>query len=83
MHPAEADRVDDPLGRAVSEGLWPQWFKAGYFDRFKEKQRTWNALFQQKPTSDTGTFFKADWFDFTYERAPRRTACASSAATTR
>jgi len=37
------------LGRAVGESLWPEWFKAGHFDRFKEKQRTWNALFQQKP----------------------------------
>ena len=70
--PAEADRVDDPLGRNVGEGLWPEWFKAGHFDRFKEKQRTWNALFQQKPTSETGTFFKADWFDFKYERAPAK-----------
>lgn len=69
--PAICDRVDDPLGRKVGEGLWPEWFKPGHWDRFKEKQRTWNALFQQKPTADTGTYFKAEWFDYRYERAPK------------
>lgn len=69
--PALADRADDPLGRAVGEPLWPEWFKAGHFDRFKEKQRTWNALFQQKPTADEGTYFKAEWFENRYERAPK------------
>lgn len=69
--PAIADRTDDPLGRAVGETLWPEWFKPGHFDRFKEKQRTWNSLFQQKPTADSGTYFKADWFQYRYERAPK------------
>lgn len=66
--PAEADRPDDPLGRAIGEPLWPEWFKPGHFDRFKAKERTWNALFQQKPTNDEGTFFKREWFDYRYER---------------
>lgn len=68
--PAEADRADDPLGRKIGEGLWPEWFKPGHWERFKEKQRTWNALFQQKPTADTGTYFKAEWFEYRYERPP-------------
>jgi predicted phage terminase large subunit-like protein len=68
--PAEADRADDPLGRKIGEGLWPEWFKDGHWDRFKEKQRTWNALFQQKPTADSGTYFQAEWFDYRYERPP-------------
>lgn len=66
--PAEADRPDDPLGRKIGEPLWPEWFKPGHFDRFKQNQRTWNALFQQKPTSEDGTFFKKDYFDYRYER---------------
>lgn len=66
--PAEADRPDDPLGRKLGEPLWPEWFKPGHFERFKANQRTWNALFQQKPTSDEGTFFKREWFDYRYER---------------
>jgi hypothetical protein len=70
--PAIADRADDPLGRSIGEGLWPEWFKAGHWDRFKEKQRTWNALFQQKPSAAEGTYFKAEWFQYRYETAPAR-----------
>lgn len=68
--PAIADRKDDPLGRKPGERLWPEWFTEDHFDRFKENQRTWNALFQQKPTSDEGTYFKAEWFEDRYERLP-------------
>lgn len=66
--PAEADRPDDPLGRKIGEPLWPEWFKPGHFDRFKNNQRTWNALFQQKPTGSQGTFFQAEWFNYRWER---------------
>lgn len=69
--PAIADRQDDPLGRKVGERLWPEWFTPDHFERFKANQRTWNALFQQKPTSDEGTYFKAEWFEDRYERAPQ------------
>lgn len=68
--PAEADRPDDPLGRAIGETLWPEWFKPGHFDRFKANLRTWNALFQQRPTADEGSFFRREWFDLRYERPP-------------
>lgn len=68
--PAIADRHDDPLGRKPGERLWPEWFTPDHFDRFKANQRTWNALFQQKPTADEGTFFRAEWFDDRWERLP-------------
>lgn len=68
--PAIADRLDDPLGRKVGERLWPEWFTAEHFERFKANARTWNALFQQKPTADEGTYFKADWFEQRWERVP-------------
>lgn len=70
--PAIADRDDDPLGRKVGERLWPEWFTDDHFERFKANQRTWNALFQQKPTADEGTYFKAEWFDDRYDRPPPR-----------
>jgi predicted phage terminase large subunit-like protein len=70
--PAIADRKDDPLGRQVGDRLWPEWFTVDHFERFKANQRTWNALFQQKPTADTGTYFKAEWFDYRYDRRPQR-----------
>lgn len=68
--PAIADRKDDPLKRAVGQRLWPEWFTADHFDRFKANERTWNALFQQKPTADEGTYFKEEWFAERYERLP-------------
>lgn len=69
--PAIADRIDDPLGRKPGERLWPEWFTVEHFERFKANQRTWNALFQQKPTADEGTFFKLEWFEDRYERLPK------------
>ncbi len=68
--PAIADRDDDPLGRKLGSRLWPEWFTEDHFERFKANQRTWNALFQQKPTADEGTYFKADWFGEKWERLP-------------
>jgi predicted phage terminase large subunit-like protein len=59
--PAIADRLDDPLGRAIGEPLWPEWFKNNHFDRFKLVPRTWSALYQQKPAPETGDYFQGDW----------------------
>lgn len=69
--PALADSADDPLGRSLGDPLWPEWFKPGHFDRFKLNARTWNALFQQRPTADEGTFFRAEWFEQRWERRPQ------------
>lgn len=58
--PAQAGS-NDALGRAPGEYLWPQWFPPSHWEPFKKVQRTWSALFQQKPQPDEGTFFKRDW----------------------
>lgn len=69
--PAEADRADDPLGRKLGEGLWPEWFGRGHWDEFKFPPRSWLSLYQQKPTSEQGTFFKREWFaPHRYDTAP-------------
>lgn len=60
--PAMCERTDDPLGRKIGEYLWPEWFKDGHFEGFRTNARTWNALFQQRPQPDEGTFFQRDWF---------------------
>lgn len=60
--PAECERKDDPLGREIGETLWPEWFTSGHFNKFKAIPRTWNALFQQRPAPDEGTFFRREWF---------------------
>lgn len=68
--PAIADRLDDPLGRKIGEPLWPEWFTGEHFERFRRNARTWSALFQQKPTPDSGDYFKAEWFRY-YETRPK------------
>jgi len=67
--PAIADRKDDPLGRKIGETLWPEWFSHEHWAPFKSKPRTWNSLYQQKPTAQEGTFFKREWFK-RYRTAP-------------
>lgn len=70
--PAIANRENDPLGRRPGDRLWPEWFTTDHFEKFKANSRTWNALFQQKPTADTGDFFKAEWFEVRYSAMPGR-----------
>jgi len=60
--PAQCESKDDPLGRKIGEYLWPEWFTPEHFEGFKKLPRTWNGLFQQRPTGDDGTFFKKEWF---------------------
>jgi len=52
----------DPLGRKPGEYLWPEWFPETHWAPFKVNQRTWSALYQQKPQPDEGTFFQRSWF---------------------
>lgn len=60
--PAQCERTDDLLGRKIGEYIWPEWFPEEHFVAFKANSRTWNALFQQRPSPDEGTFFQKDWF---------------------
>jgi hypothetical protein len=60
--PAQCDRIDDPIGRAKGEYMWPEWFSEEHFKPFKENTRTWNALFQQRPQPEQGTYFQREWF---------------------
>ncbi len=59
--PARADRRDDPLGRRIGDYLWPELFPRQPLDAVRARPRTWNALYQQKPAPETGSFFEADW----------------------
>ncbi|VVE10392.1 hypothetical protein PCO31010_02618 [Pandoraea commovens] len=60
--PAIADRTDDPLGRALGETLWPEWFSLDHWKPFQKNRRTWYSLYQQKPSPDEGTYFQRVWF---------------------
>ncbi|MFO0448722.1 MAG: phage terminase large subunit [Pseudomonadota bacterium] len=64
--------VDDPLGRAPGDALWPEWEDA---DALKRKRaallpREWSALYQQNPVPEDGDYFKADWIK-RYEVPPK------------
>lgn len=67
--PAEAEHADDPLGRKPGEFLWPEWFPREHWSIWRDNpraKRTWSALFQQRPSPDTGLQFKradARWYD--------------------
>lgn len=67
---AEADE-HDPLGRNVGDFLWPEWFRPGFFEQEKITQgaRNWNALYQQNPAPDEGTYFKREDLRY-YVNAP-------------
>ena len=60
--PALCERDDDPIGRTPGEYLWPEWFPRDHWTPFQQQTRTWNALFQQRPQPEQGTFFQRDWF---------------------
>ena len=60
--PMEAMERDDPLGRELGGRLWPEWYTDEMVSLAKQDTRSWWALYQQRPTSDEGDFFKRDWF---------------------
>lgn len=54
----------DPLGRAIGEALWPDRYDVAALERIhevmrrEEGERSWLALFQQRPSAKEGMFFK-------------------------
>lgn len=58
---AECERDDDPLGRKPGEMIWPEWFDERHWANFRRNARTWSALFQQRPSPDSGDYFKKEW----------------------
>jgi len=69
--PAIAE-TDDALGRAPGEVLWPEYITHDMVMDIKKitDARTWNALYQQKPSVDEGSYFKAEWIQFV-DNAPK------------
>jgi predicted phage terminase large subunit-like protein len=58
--PMEAE-ADDPLGRALGEPLWPEWFTDAQRTEAKRDPRTWSALYQQSPAPESGDYFRREW----------------------
>ena len=54
--------MDDPLlQRKEGELLWPEYYTWDMVETFKRNPRSWNAQYQQKPSSEEGDFFKKEW----------------------
>ena len=69
--PAKAERLDDPLGRAPGDYLWPEWFDRKHWALFERNPRTWSALYQQRPAPEEGDYFKAEWIRPAEKLPPR------------
>lgn len=69
--PAKCERADDPLGRAIGEYIWPEWFTRDHWAPFERMPRTWSALYQQRPAPDTGDYFKREWIHIVDQIPPR------------
>lgn len=57
---------NDPLGRQPGELLWPEWFTPEMALEAQRDERVWSSLYQQRPTPESGNFFKSEWLR-TYE----------------
>jgi predicted phage terminase large subunit-like protein len=57
---AKCEVENDPLGRQKGEYLWPEWFTRKHWAQFEQNQRTWSALYQQRPTPLEGDLFRPD-----------------------
>lgn len=71
--PAEAEGKD-LLDRDIGEPLWPSFgFDKEWLDEKKEEvgSRTWNALYQQRPSAQQGDIFKREWWNY-YETVPKQ-----------
>ncbi len=53
----------DPLARRLGERLWPEWFTAEMCDQAKRDPLSWQALFQQQPLDQAGSFIRLEWLE--------------------
>lgn len=60
---AQAEREDDPLGRARGDWLWTEWFTPEHWEqeRITQGERNWSALYQQRPKPAEGAIIKRAW----------------------
>ncbi len=57
--PAICDAIDDPLGRAIGDPLWPEWQDADKLAHIRKNvlEYVWGALYQQDPKPRGASFF--------------------------
>jgi len=72
---AQCESNNDPLGRDIGQFLWDDDEKYPYAELLQREKliqppRNWSALFQGRPTPDTGDFFEENWL-VNYDEYPR------------
>jgi predicted phage terminase large subunit-like protein len=62
--PAICEDTKDGTGRKIGEALWESDFPLERLEAIKSQlgSREWSALYQQRPTPDSGSVFNIDWF---------------------
>lgn len=74
----------DPLGRAVGERLWPEWFTVEMAESVNRMvPRVKAGLYQQRPAPEEGDYFRREMLiGYTFEQLPKnlRIYCASDHA---
>ncbi len=71
---AECEQENDPLGRKIGDWLWTDWFPVHWWiqkkkDKTTPSARSWNSLYQQRPSADEGDYFKREWIRW-YDETP-------------
>ncbi len=59
---------------AIKDGaaLWPEWYPLPELERIRSvlPPRDWQALYQQEPRADQGTYIQREWFSERYDKQP-------------
>lgn len=65
--------LDLPAINDAGEALWPQQYDIEALEQIKRAlpPRDWSALYQQKPSPETGDYFKREWINLTDFVPPR------------
>lgn len=71
--PAICEDIDDPLGRAIGEPLWPELFDLDALENLKSDMTasSWNSLYQGTPMDIEGGAVSSEWFQ-RYSKPPSR-----------
>ena len=68
--PEVADDIDDPVGRALGERLWPAYLSEDRLLNRKRDPRLWMGCYQQRPPAESGTWLSTTDVPIV-ERAPK------------
>jgi predicted phage terminase large subunit-like protein len=63
--PMLADSDSDPLGRALGESLWPDWFGPKFIAEKQQNVLHWSTQYQQTPLDESGSWVGNEHIHYT------------------